>query len=77
MSSPYFATNWYWTVGTGPANNVYSSAAAAFVPTSNATYVEWLAQLNQPTVIPTQADLIWVFSNAGCSQCAAGLSGSD
>lgn len=76
----YIASNWYWAVGTGPAGEVYSSASGAFVPTTNAAYVAWQAQSlgNKPTVIPTQADLIWVLNNAGLpASAAAGLSASD
>jgi hypothetical protein len=35
-------TNWYWIVG-GDSTQVYSSASGTFVPSTDATYLAWLA----------------------------------
>lgn len=53
MTSPsaYDVTNWYWLVGDGPAGQVYSSAAGAYVQMTDVTYVAWLAAGNTPVKI--------------------------
>ena len=56
MSDRYTAANWYWVVD-GNTTQVYSSATAAYVPLSDATYVGWLANGNIPTAIDTEASL--------------------
>lgn len=55
----YNIYDWYWVVGDHtPANEVYSTAAAAYVPDDAAAYVAWLAKGDIPTVIPQEAELI-------------------
>lgn len=56
MSSPYNPAAWYWVVASNTAQ-VWSSAAAAYVPTTDTTYATWLAAGNRPTVIDTEASL--------------------
>lgn len=56
MFNAYTASNWYWKVA-GSAVQVYSSAAAAYVPVNNPSYVAWLANGNVPTLIDTEANL--------------------
>ena len=64
----YSPSNWYWIVG-GSTTQVYSSAAAAYVPITDATYETWLAAGNSPTKIDNETDLGGVFAAAGCPQC--------
>jgi len=52
----YNPSNWYWAVG-GSASQVWASAAAAYVPASDATYAAWLAAGNAPTQIDCEANL--------------------
>ena len=59
--SPYDPAKWYWIV-TGDTTRVWSSAAAAYVPTSDAGYIEWLAEGNVPTRIASEAELREVFA---------------
>jgi hypothetical protein len=53
--SRYNPLNWYWIVP-GLAG-VWSSARLAYVPTSDATYLAWIAANNAPTAIGAAADL--------------------
>lgn len=48
--------NWYWIVA-GSTSQVWSSAAAAYVPVTNAGYVAWLAAGNHATTIESEASL--------------------
>ncbi len=52
----YNPANWYWVVG-GDETRAYSSASAAYVPASDATFMAWLADENIPTAIDTEAAL--------------------
>lgn len=49
-------TSWYWFVA-GDASKAFSSAAGAYVPSSDATFVAWLADGTLPTNIDTEANL--------------------
>lgn len=49
-------SNWYWIVAAS-TTQVYSSAAVAYVPVAEATYVAWLAAGNVPTKIAVEQDL--------------------
>src|ERR1041384_7196455 len=60
----YNPANWYWIVA-GSTTQVYSSAAGAYVPVSNATYLSWKAAGNTPTNIASEQDLIDVLVLAG------------
>lgn len=76
MSAPlsYNPANWYWIVGdTNPSTQVYSSARAAFVANTDATYEAWVAAGNAPTSIDTAANLSQVFAQ----QFPAGWPGGD
>ncbi len=57
-------TRWYWIVA-GSASQVYSSAAVAYVPISDATYLAWLAAGNTPTAIASEQDLWDTLALAG------------
>ena len=59
--SPYDPAKWYWIVA-GDTTRVWSSATAAYVPTSDAGYIEWLAEGNVPTRIASEAELQEVFA---------------
>jgi hypothetical protein len=59
----YNITNWYWNVGDGPSGQVYSSAGAQYVATTDTTFAAWLAAGNATTSIATYADLMGVLSN--------------
>lgn len=62
----YDPANWYWLVGDkAPGTQVYSSAADAYVPLNNATYVSWLASGGTPTNIDTEQNLADVLAAAG------------
>lgn len=54
--TPFDPANWYWIVN-GSTAQVYSSAAANYVPVANATYVAWLEAGNLPTRILNEAEL--------------------
>ena len=54
--TPYTPSNWYWIVA-GSTTQVWSSAACAYVPSTDATYQAWLATGNGPTNINSEADL--------------------
>ncbi len=53
---PYNPADWYWIVG-GDDTQVWSSAAAAYVPAGNATYQEWRSRDGRPTRIASEAEL--------------------
>lgn len=58
---PYSPQDHYWIVGDHPEQDeVYSSAAAAYVSTSAQAYIDWLAEdeENVPTSIATQDELL-------------------
>ncbi len=57
----YNPANWYWIVA-GDTTRAWSSAAAAYVPVSDATYAAWLAAGYVPTRIGSEADLQGVFA---------------
>lgn len=60
MAPPRLAfspANWYWVVA-GSSTQVYSSAQAAYVPVSDATYQAWLASGGIATVIAAEQDLM-------------------
>jgi hypothetical protein len=61
---PYNAQNWYWVVA-GSTTQVYSSAAVAYVPVADPTYVAWLATGGRPTKIAVEQDLWDVLTAAG------------
>lgn len=63
--SAFDPKNWYWSVGDGPADSVYSSAVPGFVATDDATYEAWLAAGNTATEIPTAAALGAYLAGAG------------
>jgi hypothetical protein len=52
----YTPSNWYWIVA-GSTSQVYSSARAAYVPVTDATYVAWLAAGGRATAIDSEASL--------------------
>lgn len=56
MSGPFDITNWYWTVA-GDTTRAFSSAAGAYVPSSDATLLAWIGRGNQPTKIALEQDL--------------------
>ncbi|GAB0119491.1 hypothetical protein [Acidisoma sp. 7E03] len=73
----YRIDRWYWSVAAvNPATQVYSSASASFVGLTDAAYQQFLSDGGTPTKIDTEADLVWVFSNANYPQGAAGLTAS-
>jgi len=72
MPQPYNPAIWYWNVATNPGN-VYSSAGAAYVATSNGTYLAWVALGNTATNIATEAELWAVLAN----QYPAGIATSN
>ena len=57
----YIPQQWYWVVNAS-TTQVYSSAAAAYVAVSDATYTAWLAAGNQPTPIASEVLLAAVFA---------------
>jgi hypothetical protein len=59
----YNPSNWYWAVG-GSTSQVWSSAAAAYVPTTDATYQTWLGAGNRATQIDSEASLAAVLQTA-------------
>jgi predicted neutral ceramidase superfamily lipid hydrolase len=77
----YTPSNWYWSVGDGPPNTVYSSAAAAYVATTDATYATWSAVPgNRATPIPLasllQAVLVAIFPSGQAGVNPTGLAAS-
>lgn len=73
----YIPSDWYWIVeNTNPTSQVYSSASASFIPVTDAGYAAFSSVGGRATKIDTQAELIWVFNNAGYPAGAAGLSAS-
>ena len=59
----YNPAKWFWNVG-GSTTQVYSSAAVAYVPITDATYTAFLASGGFPTAIDTEANLALVLSMA-------------
>lgn len=57
MPRGYIASDWYWKVGDGPADQVYASAVGAYVPEVNPDYLAFRADGNVATVIDTEANL--------------------
>jgi hypothetical protein len=57
----YNPSNWYWVVA-GSTMQVWSSARVKYVPTTDATYVAWLAAGNRPTQIASANDLFGVLA---------------
>jgi hypothetical protein len=68
----YTPNNWYWIVA-GSTTQVYSSAAVAYVPVANSTYVAWLAAGNVPTKIAVEQELFDVLSAAGVALPGGGV----
>ena len=58
----YNPANHYWQIGA--ASQVWSSAAASFVPLTNASYTAWLAAGNLATPVSTQAQITQALSAA-------------
>lgn len=66
-NSNYSPDKWYWVVA-GSTTQVWSSAAAAYVPVVDLTYKAWIAAGNQPTQIDTEFSLnevLWAQYPAG------------
>ena len=57
----YDVKNWYWIVGDA-VDQVYSSAAAAYVAVADPTYAAWLYAGNVPTRIDSEINLRGVFA---------------
>lgn len=57
----YDPSNWYWIVGTDTAQ-VFKSAAASYVATTDKTYSAWIATGNEPTKIASEQELWDVLS---------------
>lgn len=49
--------NWFWFVTGGSLQNVFSSAAGDYIPTSSAAYTSWIASGGKATHIASEADL--------------------
>lgn len=62
--SKYNPANWYWLVADGPPDQIYSSAAANYLPLTDAGYVAWLANDNTATNIDSAASLVGVLADA-------------
>jgi hypothetical protein len=60
----YNPVNWYWEVA-GIAGFVFSSQRAAWVSTTDATYVAWLGNPWAPTVVPDVGTLVSILTSAG------------
>ena len=52
----YTPSNWYWFVA-GSTTRIYSSAAAAYVSTSDSTYAAWLAAGNVTNIVDSESTL--------------------
>ncbi|MGI4943639.1 MAG: hypothetical protein ACRYHQ_24255 [Janthinobacterium lividum] len=70
IGAGYNPAAWYWQIGSNTAQ-VYSSAAAALVPVTDAGYVGFLARGCLPTAIPNMGALQQVLA----AQYPAGLPG--
>jgi len=57
----YAPSQWYWTVG-GSTAQVWSSAAAAYVPASDAGYQAWLATGGVATALRFEDELVEVLT---------------
>jgi hypothetical protein len=53
----YNPAAWYWIVADHPGTDVWSSAAAAYVPETDPDYESFLADGNQPTAIDSEESL--------------------
>lgn len=60
----YDPFTWYWIVG-GDESKVWSSAAQAYVPISDASYAAWCEVGDLPTRIASEADLCAALKPAG------------
>ncbi|MCO6414827.1 hypothetical protein JYK14_01355 [Siccirubricoccus sp. KC 17139] len=60
---PYEPKSWFWVVG-GDEEQVYSSAAAAYVPVSDPAYTAWLEAGGYASRIGTEAELEEVLAEA-------------
>lgn len=58
---PYDPSNWYWIVDKA-TDEVYSSAAADYVPVTDSAYTAWLESGGKPTPIDTEENLADVFA---------------
>lgn len=56
MSKLYTPSAWYWIVA-GDPSQVYSSAAAAYVPATDPGYLDWLSEGGVPTRIANESEL--------------------
>jgi hypothetical protein len=74
-SPPFNPSAWYWIVA-GSITQVYSSAAVAYVPVSDANYQAWVARGYAPTRIATEQDLWDVLIARGIAG-PAGAAASD
>jgi hypothetical protein len=54
---PYTPERWYWVVGDGPADQVFSSAVRDFIPDDDPDFLDWKSSDMVPTIIATQAEL--------------------
>lgn len=70
--APYNVSNWYWIVGDN-ASQAWSSAAAAYISSDDATYKYWLSLGYLPTKIESEASLQQVLAQ----QYPAGWPGGD
>ena len=66
---PYDPSNWYWVVGDGPSDQVWSSASASYVSSTDAMYLAWVAAGGIATNILDSAELFDVLA----SVCPAGI----
>ena len=63
---------WYWFVG-GDRSQAWSSAAGAFVATTDAAFAAWMAAGNLPTPIASAAELLAVLQAQAPSCAVSGL----
>lgn len=61
MSKPYTPSAWYWIVA-GDTDQLYSSAAAAYVPATDPDYLAWVDDGGVATRIASDAELREVFA---------------
>ncbi len=64
LSPPYTPTNWYWIIADS-TTQVYSSVAVAYVPTSDPTYLAWVASGHKASRLPAQQDLFDYLTTLG------------
>ena len=65
----YNPANWYWEIRS-ILGFVFSSARASWVPTTDATYLAWLANPWAPTIVPNLGALVQTLAQAGLTQAA-------